>query len=56
MTLIQTFFVCFFLLVGVVLMNIVVAVLLDEFLTTVSFEKVFSPHRQAGCNLGEDWV
>jgi hypothetical protein len=33
------FFVSYVLIVGVVLMNIVVAVLLDEFITTVAMEK-----------------
>jgi hypothetical protein len=36
---VHTFFVVFFLIVGVVLMNVVVAILLDEFLSTVAREK-----------------
>ena len=44
---VHVFFVLFFMLVGMVLMNIVVAILLDEFLGTVAREKA-EEHRQTG--------
>ena len=39
---VMLFFVSYVLLVGLVLMNIVVAVLLDEFISTVAREKVLN--------------
>ena len=36
---VHAFFVIFFLMVGVVLMNVVIAILLDEFLSTIGKEK-----------------
>ena len=43
---VRTFFVVFVLTVGMVLMNIVIAILLDEFLGTVTREKAEARKRQ----------
>ena len=44
--LLHLFFVLVFLMIGVVLMNVVIAILLDEFLTTVAKEKLLQRKRE----------